>query len=919
MYGLKERAIAKILIQVLAIKGSSDAQGLLNWKLPLKGLGIEGNGKAGDFPGRVFDVVSRRAMILDPGKMTIDEVNESLDQLSKESKFKGYLPIFKHFYRHMCAEEIAWVVRIILRQMKIGASEKTLFDLWHKDALALFKVSSSLRRVCWEEELWNHEKVTRLAENKKVVMPMQCFQPQLAQYQMHDFAKMANRVRPSKEDPVFWIEEKLDGERLQMHMIPDKNLEGGRRFRFWSRNAKEYTYLYGNGVFAEHGSLTRYLEDVFNEGVQSLILDGEMITWDPLLKGMAPFGTLKTAALSEQNNPKNTLNQRPCYRVFDILYLNGMDLTRYALRDRRDALGQALANPIEGRIEIHKYQEAKSGEEIETALREIVARASEGLVLKNPFSVYTLNERTDDWLKVKPEYMTEYGEQLDVVIIGGYYGEGYRGGWFSSFLCGLKIDENRVRRGENPMKFISFFRVGGGFTVTDYNRIHKLTDGKWEKWDNTNKPPHDYVELGIKDHYRPDEWIKAKDSVVISVKAASITQTEKFAAGMSLRFPRYVSLREDKDWESALTKQEFLDLKHKVDKEKQMKIDKTREKRKRTVKKKPLAVLGRDNSFDVAYAGPKTKCFEGLTFYIMGGSTKPVRKSKMELEQLVTENAGEIVQTYDRRKIKEDKRRKVKEEGESSGLDDLVKQEEEEATEKAEDERLNRLICIADANLVQVNALKKRGGKSIIRPSWLFDMIAQSEKESNRKRLYRVPFEPKHFLYADGEDGEKAEDSVDLRGDSFARDTNVEDLRKLLDEMLVPKGKLRSSVAMKALASNEEDMPALSSWIFKGLVIAFIGIQDDEFDLLDSATVKAFQARRYARFMSASVKDDLEEGRTTHVVVCERDEQASRDRAAEIRREISTWSKLPRIVGRDWVESCWRENTRIDEERFAVV
>ncbi len=68
-----------------------------------------------------------------------------------------------------------------------------------------------------------------------------------------------------------------------------------------------------------------------------------------------------------------------------------------------------------------------------------MAEASEGLVLKNPRSIYRLNSRNDDWMKVKPEYMTGFGESLDCIIIGGYYGSGHRGGRLSSFLCGLRV------------------------------------------------------------------------------------------------------------------------------------------------------------------------------------------------------------------------------------------------------------------------------------------------------------------------------------------------------------------------------------------------------------------------------------------------------------------------------------------------
>ncbi len=231
-------------------------------------------------------------------------------------------------------------------------------------------------------------------------------------------------------------------------MAEDTSTPGGRRFAFWSRKGKDYTYLYGNGFEDDNSSLTRFIKDAFDTKVKNIILDGEMITWDPETNSMVGFGTLKTAALSEQRNQSNTAGIRPLFRVFDCLYLNDENLTRYMLKDRRNALEAAIRD-IPQRIEIHQYQIASQASDIEPALRKVVSEASEGLVLKNPRSIYRLNSRNDDWMKVKPEYMTEFGESLDCVVIGGYYGSGHRGGRLSSFLCGLRVDENHIKKGES--------------------------------------------------------------------------------------------------------------------------------------------------------------------------------------------------------------------------------------------------------------------------------------------------------------------------------------------------------------------------------------------------------------------------------------------------------------------------------------
>lgn len=442
MYGLKEKSIGKILVSVMKIdKNSEDGYNLLNWKLP--GLNRT-SAMAGDFAGRCFEVISKRPMRTTVGKLTIGDVNEMLDNLSvcqKEFDQKG---IFEDFYKQMNAEEMMWLIRMILRQMKIGASEKTIFDIWHPDAGNLFNVSSSLRRVCWEL----HDPELRLEGDNNGVALMQCFQPQLAAFQMHSMEKMVSRMNPTEDDPTFWVEEKLDGERMQLHMTQDDTIAGGYRFRFWSRKAKDYTYLYGEGYQDDKSALTRHIKSAFNSDIRNIILDGEMITWDPKEDQIVAFGTLKSAAISESNNQYADGN-RPLFKVFDCLYLNDTSLANYILKDRRRALVSSITD-VHRRIEVHPYEVRETAEEIEPMLRDVVARSTEGLVLKNPRSTYRLNERNDDWIKVKPEYMTEYGEALDCVVIGGYYGSGHRGGRVSSFLCGLRVDETANTNTSGP-------------------------------------------------------------------------------------------------------------------------------------------------------------------------------------------------------------------------------------------------------------------------------------------------------------------------------------------------------------------------------------------------------------------------------------------------------------------------------------
>ena len=142
MYGLKEKAIAKILIKVTKInKDSDDAKSMINWKLPGQ-LNQASSTTAGDFAGRCYEVLSKRPLKTEVGDMSIAEVNNTLDQLSQTASEDQQTNIFRRFYRRMNPEELTWLIRIILRQMKIGATEKTFLGIWHPDAEMLFNISS---------------------------------------------------------------------------------------------------------------------------------------------------------------------------------------------------------------------------------------------------------------------------------------------------------------------------------------------------------------------------------------------------------------------------------------------------------------------------------------------------------------------------------------------------------------------------------------------------------------------------------------------------------------------------------------------------------------------------------------------------------------------------------------------------------
>lgn len=785
VYGLKEKALGRLWVKVLNLaSGSPDAVSLLNFK---QGA----NQSAGNFGNRCYEVLVKRTSLTEPGTMTVDEVNERLDVLADgETDSAKQIEVLTYFYKHMNATELKWLMRIIVRQMNIGATEKVFFDPWHPDAISLFNVTASLKRVCWELT----DPTKRLSSEEAQVSLFACFVPQIASFPKSKSEDIAEKNFKGRK---FYIEEKIDGERMQMHMS-----ESGNKFRWWSRRSKDFTETYGESLDDMKGSLTKRLRGIISPKVRSCILDGEMVAYDPATKMIIPFGTLRTANRNEQNDMNLT---KPMFVIFDIVLLNDKPLVSHHLSERKRALEAIFTrqeNGIlgqEGVIEVIDYTIASTSLEIDDCLRKTIAEGSEGLVIKDPTAPYFVNARHDSWVKYKPDYMDGFGENLDVVIIGGYYGSGKRGSILSSYLCGLRADDTD--------EFWSFFKVGGGLSAFDYQQIRNKTEGKWKKWLKNFRPKNVVLAGPNGDNERPDVWIEPRDSVVVEVKAASVVTSDQYKVGLCLRFPRFRKLRLDKTWEDGLSISQFADLREKAESEaatKELEL----EDRKRSKGAPPggskrmklINVSSDDDEVDTKEI-PGT-VFAGSTFTILSDMSSPRYMSKVAVENLVKKHGGRVVQNVE-----------------------------------------PGYIPIADTLTIKVVALQKRlyGSIDVFRPNWLLDCI-------NEEKL--VALEPRNLLVCTDETADIAKTNVDEFGDSYTRPLTYKEMQQVL-------------IYMDEFALEGDDLPDLMSEVAgEGRGMMFNGRRvylNSDMEGVDLDTqFEAQDAIRYLQFGGAEVVSDIE-------------------------------------------------------------
>ncbi|KAJ7252709.1 DNA ligase 4 [Mycena haematopus] len=612
VYGLKEKFLAKTYIKLIPLgMRDPDAIRLLNWKKP-----TEHDKTSGDFPTVLFEVVSKRSSVIE-GSLSVDELNDILDELSKSmGKHDAQSRILQRVYNRTTPEEQRWIVRIILKDMVISVKETTVFAVFHPDAQDLYNTCSDLKKVAWE--LWDPSH--RLRAEDKAVKLCSAFAPMLCKRPTKTIEGTVKEMGGSE----FIIEEKLDGERMQLH-------KRGNEYFYCSRKGKDYTYLYGKHLAA--GSLTPYIDKAFDSRVEDIILDGEMLVWDPVSERNLPFGTLKTAALDKS---KKEHNPRPCFKIFDMLYINGQSLIEKPTKYRKKQMRKCLTE-IKGRIEFASEETGKTAQDVRNQMDKVMEARGEGLVIKHPLSQYVLNGRNMDWIKVKPEYMDNMGETVDVLVVAGNYGSGSRGGGVSTLICAVIDDRRPPSDDDEEPKYSSFVRIGSGLSFADYVWVRAKP---WKVWDP--KHPPEFLQTAKKSHEdKGDVYLLPEDSFILKVKAAEIVTSDQYHMGYTMRFPRALSIRDDLNIGDCMPATAVLESLRTVKKRKMESDTGYCTKKKRKLAAKPEVIP--------AFAGQKLKVdvtsdvFEGTTFVVMADPTSKTKdEDKKELMKLIKANGGAL-------------------------------------------------------------------------------------------------------------------------------------------------------------------------------------------------------------------------------------------------------------------------------------
>ncbi len=293
--------------------------------------------------------------------------------------------------------------------------------------------------------------------------------------------ELATLVKKAPQGDQWLHEIKLDGYRAIA------TIEKGA-VKMYSRADKDWTDHYP-AIAAELARLP----------VESAVLDGEVVVRMP--DGRTSFQELQKA-LGDDG--------RLLYCVFDLLHLDGFDLTRAPIEERKDLLRRLLARTGQGgRILISEHITGDGPAVFEQAC----AMGLEGIVSKRSGSPYRPGVRGREWVKTKCKNEEEF-------VIGGYTDPvGARTG-FGALLVGV--------RDSGGLRYVG--KVGTGFDEKSLASLAERLRGL-----RTDAPPFtENLEKAQKDSH----WVRPE--LVAQVEFAEWTR----AGG--IRHPSFKGLRQDK-------------------------------------------------------------------------------------------------------------------------------------------------------------------------------------------------------------------------------------------------------------------------------------------------------------------------------------------------------------------------------------
>ncbi|KAI7901663.1 ATP-dependent DNA ligase [Cokeromyces recurvatus] len=510
--------------------------------------------KCGDLGTVAKNSKGSQKTLFKPKALTVPHVFRTLKEIAiitgnsaqskKIDKIKGLLVACQD-------EEAKFIIRHLEGKLRIGLAEQTVLSALAQAVVFSNKDNSKLSTLKKEELLASAVETVKYVYNQlptyDVIIPALLKYPieeLLEHCTMHPGVPLKPMLaHPTKsltevldrfENNTFTCEFKYDGERAQIHRHEDGTIS------VYSRNSENMSVRYPDILNA--------VDKWVKPSTTSFILDCEAVAWDKEEGKILPFQVLSTRKRKDVKEEEITV--RVALFAFDCLYLNGKSLIREPLQKRREKLYESFQE-TENEFYFAKHMDSNNIEDIQTFLDVSIANYCEGLMVKSfdgSEATYEPSKRSRNWLKVKKDYLTGIGDSMDLVVIGAFYGRGKRTSVYGAFLLACYDPETE--------EYQTICKLGTGFSDENLQMFYDTLK------DHVIEKPKRFYCLG-ENAVKPDIWFEPVQ--VWEVKCADLSVSPRYMAGVgrvdpskgiSLRFPRFIRVREDKDPESATTSEQ---------------------------------------------------------------------------------------------------------------------------------------------------------------------------------------------------------------------------------------------------------------------------------------------------------------------------------------------------------------------------
>jgi len=321
---------------------------------------------------------------------------------------------------------------------------------------------------------------------------------------------LAHEVKGAKRTPVPKSVEPMQAHQTREPFanaawVYEPKLDGIRAVAMLSEGAVRLLTRRGNDVTPGYPGIATSLT---RQPANSVVFDGEIVAFDD--RGAPSFERLQQRMnLTNPGEIRQAEKDVPVvYFVFDLLYLDGVDLRGAPLEERRRLLEQTLMP--QGNVHLVDQLEMDGIE----AYGAVVALGLEGLVAKKRGSTYTSGTRSQAWLKVKQRSTDEF------IVFGFSEGQNARSKTFGALAIATRDAQGNL---------VSVGRVGSGFDDATLKALRARLDGM----------VIDEPVVPIAPEWRKD-LTPVRPELVVEVEYAQITSDG------NLRAPVYLRLRDDK-------------------------------------------------------------------------------------------------------------------------------------------------------------------------------------------------------------------------------------------------------------------------------------------------------------------------------------------------------------------------------------